>query len=126
LRLIARRINQTQTLVPPEAQEGTLMTADSISKEKLVTDLKVLISDTEELLKATTGQAGEKIAVARERIQASLAVYKDKLLDAEQALMERTKEAARATDEYVHEHPWQAVGAAAGVGFLLGMLIARR
>ncbi len=102
------------------------MTADTVSKEKLITDLKVLISDTEELLKATTGQAGEKIAVARERIQASLAVYKDKLLDAEQALMERTREAARATDEYVHEHPWQAVGAAAGVGFLLGMLIARR
>ena len=102
------------------------MTADSISKEKLITDLKVLISDTEELLTATTGQAGEKIAVARERIQASLAVYKDKLIDAEQALMERTKEAARATDEYVHEHPWQAVGAAAGVGLLLGMLIARR
>ena len=102
------------------------MTADTISKEKLITDLKVLISDTEELLKATTGQAGEKIAVARERIQASIAVYKDKLMDAEQALMERTKEAARATDEYVHEHPWQAVGAAAGVGFLLGMLIARR
>lgn len=102
------------------------MTADTISKEKLITDLKVLITDTEELLRATTGQAGEKIAVARERIQASLVVYKDKLLDAEQALMERTKEAARATDEYVHEHPWQAVGAAAGVGLLLGMLIARR
>ncbi len=40
--------------------------------------------------------------------------------------MERSKEAARATDEYVHDHPWQAVGVAAGVGFLLGMLIARR
>jgi ElaB/YqjD/DUF883 family membrane-anchored ribosome-binding protein len=107
--------------------EGTLMTADSqVSKEKLVSDLKVLISDTEELLRATAGQAGDKIAVARERIQSSLAVYKDKLIDAEQALMERTKEAARATDEYVHEHPWQAVGAAAGIGFLLGMLIARR
>jgi ElaB/YqjD/DUF883 family membrane-anchored ribosome-binding protein len=102
------------------------MTTDTVSKEKLITDLKVLISDTEELLKATTGQAGEKIAVARERIQASLSVYKDKLMDAEQALRDRTKEAARATDEYVHEHPWQAVGAAAGVGLLLGMLIARR
>ena len=103
------------------------MTADSqASKDKLVADLKVLIGDTEELLKATAGQAGEKIASARERIQASLAVYKDKLVDAEQAMMERTKEAARATDEYVHDHPWQAVGAAAGIGFLLGMLIARR
>lgn len=103
------------------------MTADSqVSKEKLVSDLKILVGDTEELLKATAGQAGEKIAVARERIQASLAVYKDKLLDAEQALREKTKEAARATDEYVHEHPWQAVGVAAGIGFLLGLLISRR
>ena len=103
------------------------MTADSrATKDKLVTDLKVLIGDTEELLRATAGQAGEKIATARERIQASLAVYKEKLVDAEQAMMERTKEAARATDEYVHDHPWQAVGVAAGVGVLLGMLIARR
>ena len=78
------------------------------------------------MLKATAGQAGEKIAVARERIQASLAVYKDKLMDAEQALREKTKEAARATDEYVHDHPWQAVGVAAGVGFLLGLLVSRR
>ncbi len=97
-----------------------------VSRQKLVTDLKVLIGDTEELLKATAGQAGEKVAVARERIQASLAVYKEKLLDAEQALLEKTKEAARATDEYVHEHPWQAVGVAAGVGFLLGLLVSRR
>ena len=103
------------------------MTADSQgTKDKLVADLKVLIGDTEELLKATAGQAGEKIATARERIQASLAVYKEKLVDAEHAMMERTKEAARATDEYVHDHPWQAVGVAAGVGVLLGMLIARR
>ena len=103
------------------------MTADSqVSKEKLVSDLKVLIGDTQELLNATAGQAGEKIAVARERIQASLAVYKDKLIDAEQALREKTKEAARATDEYVHDHPWQAVGVAAGIGFLIGMLVSRR
>ena len=103
------------------------MTADTqVSKQKLVTDLKVLIGDTEELLKATAGQAGDKVAVARERIQASLSVYKEKLLDAEQALMEKTKEAARATDEYVHEHPWQAVSVAAGVGFLLGLLVSRR
>lgn len=103
------------------------MNAESqISKEKVVSDLKVLIGDTEELLKATAGQAGEKMAVARERVQASLAVYKERLVEAERALMERTKEAARATDEYVHDHPWQAVGVAAGIGFLLGLLVSRR
>ena len=48
-------------------------------------------------------------------------MYKEKLVDAEHAMMERTKEAARATDEYVHDHPWQAVGVAAGVGLVIGV-----
>jgi len=97
-----------------------------VSKEKLVADLKVVVADAEELLRATASQAGEKVAAARERIQASLASAKVKLSDAERALLEKTKEAAKATDEYVRENPWQAVGIAAGVGLLLGILISRR
>ena len=96
------------------------------SKGKLVADLKLVVSDAEELLRATASQAGEKVAVARERIQASLASAKVKLNDAERAAMEKAKEAAKVTDEYVHEHPWRAVGIAAGAGFVLGLLIGRR
>ena len=97
-----------------------------VSTEKLAQDLKIVISDAEELLRATASQAGEKVAVARERIQASLASAKVKLNDAERAAMEKAKEAAKVTDEYVHEHPWRAVGIAAGAGFVLGLLIGRR
>ena len=104
------------------------MSAQSVdvSKEKLVSDLKVVVADAEELLRATASQAGEKVAAARERIQASLAAAKVKLTEAERALLEKTKEAAKATDEFVHEHPWKAVGIAAGAGLLLGILISRR
>jgi ElaB/YqjD/DUF883 family membrane-anchored ribosome-binding protein len=101
-------------------------TASDVSKEKLVADLKVVVADAEELLRATASQAGEKVAAARERIQASLASAKVKLNDAERALLEKTKEAAKATDEYVHDHPWKAVGIAAAAGFVLGILISRR
>lgn len=96
------------------------------SKERLVSDMKVLVADTEELLRATASQAGDKASAARERIQATLANTKAKMIEAERAVLEKTKQAARATDDYVHDNPWQAVGIAAGVGFLLGLLIGRR
>jgi ElaB/YqjD/DUF883 family membrane-anchored ribosome-binding protein len=96
-----------------------------VSKEKLMQDLQLVVSDAEELLKATAGQAGDKVVAARERIQDSLAVAKARLDVAQEAMLEKTRQAARATDDYVHENPWQAVGIAAGVGLLVGMLIAR-
>jgi len=101
------------------------MTTD-VNKEKLVADLKVVVADAEELLRATASAAGEKAAVARERIQASLATAKVKLGEAERALLEKTKEAAKVTDDYVRDNPWQAVGIAAVAGLVLGILISRR
>lgn len=98
----------------------------AITKDKLVQDLKIVISDAEELLRATAGQAGEKAAAAREKIQDSLHRAKLKLAEAEEVMIDKTKQAARATDEYVHEHPWKAVGVAAGIGLIIGLLIGRR
>ena len=71
-------------------------------------------------------QAGEKIGVARERIQDSLHEAKVKLAEAEAVLRDQAKQAARYTDEYVHENPWRAIGIAAGIGLLLGLLLSRR
>ena len=100
--------------------------SNDVSKDKLVADLKVVVADAEELLRATASQAGEKVAAARERIQASLATAKVKLTEAEQVLLEKSKLAAKAVDEYVRENPWQAVGVAAAAGLVLGVLISRR
>jgi ElaB/YqjD/DUF883 family membrane-anchored ribosome-binding protein len=97
-----------------------------VSREKLASDMRVVIADAEELLRATAGQVGEKAVIARERIQESLRVAKDKLSRAEEVVIDKTKAAARATDDYVHDHPWGAVGIAAAVGLVIGMLISRR
>jgi ElaB/YqjD/DUF883 family membrane-anchored ribosome-binding protein len=103
------------------------MTTDTaVTKEKLTQDLRIVISDAEELLRATASQAGEKVAVAREKIQDSLNRAKIKLAEAEDVMIDKTKQAARATDEYVHEHPWRAVGVGAGIGLIIGLLIGRR
>jgi ElaB/YqjD/DUF883 family membrane-anchored ribosome-binding protein len=116
--------------IPQVSSESPEMSAQSasndVTKEKLVADLKAVVTDAEELLRATASQAGEKVAAARERIQASLATAKVKLSDTERALLEKTKQTAKATDEYVHDHPWHAVGIAAAAGLVLGILISRR
>lgn len=98
---------------------------EDLSKEKLLQDLRGVVSSAEELLRATASQTGEKVAAARERIEENLVVAKERLLVAERAVLEKGKQAATATDEYVHDNPWQAVGIAAGVGMLIGMLISR-
>ena len=96
------------------------------NKEKLVSDLKVVVADAEEILRATAGSAGEKVAELRERIGVRLRDAKERLQDAEAALVDKTKACARATDDFVHEHPWKAVGVAAAEGLALGVLIGRR
>lgn len=104
-----------------------MTTSDTaVTKEKLAEDLKIVIADAEELLRATATQAGEKVSAAREKIQDSLRHAKVKLSEVEDILIDKGEEAVRATDEYVHDHPWKAVGIAAGVGLIIGLLISRR
>jgi ElaB/YqjD/DUF883 family membrane-anchored ribosome-binding protein len=97
-----------------------------VTKEQLIHDFKVVVADAEALLKATAGQGGEAMTEVRAKVGESLAAAKAKLSDAEAALIARTKAAAKATDEYVHVHPWQAIGIAASVGVVVGLLIGRR
>lgn len=96
------------------------------NKEKLVSDLKVVIADTEELLRATSGVAGEKVSELRERLLVRLRDAKERVIDLEHAVIDKTKAAARATDDFVHDEPWKAVGVAAALGLALGVLIGRR
>jgi len=97
-----------------------------VSKEKLIADVRLVIADTEELLRATAGQAGDKIADLRAKTQDRLAAAKIKLAEAEAAVVDRAKQVGRAADDYVHDNPWRSVGVAAGIGFIAGLLIGRR
>ncbi|MDO8274986.1 MAG: DUF883 family protein [Serpentinimonas sp.] len=97
-----------------------------ISKDKLVADLKVVITDAEELLSATAHQTGDAIVALRERMQENLRNARHKLVGLEDDVRIKAREACHATNHYVHEHPWTAIGVATGVGLLVGMLISRR
>ena len=95
-------------------------------QQKTVNDIKAVIADAEDMLSATADQVGEKVASLRARIQVRLHDAKVRLVEAEAVLVAKTKAAARATDEFVHESPWTAIGVAAGVGILIGLIIGRR
>ncbi len=94
--------------------------------QQLVTDLKVLAADAEELVKATAAQTGDRIAEVRGKIQQSVAELKPRLAQAQSVLTENARAAASSADTMVRDNPWGAIGVAAGVGLLLGLLIGRR
>jgi ElaB/YqjD/DUF883 family membrane-anchored ribosome-binding protein len=100
--------------------------SSDVTKQQLIDDFKVVVSDAEALLKATAGQGGEAVAAARAKAETSLATAKEKMAEAQAALLARTRAAARATDEYVHTHPWESIGGAVAVGVVIGLLIGRR
>lgn len=94
--------------------------------QKFKTDLKTLLEDTEQILQATTGQADAKMMALRRKLSESFNSVQSTFTEWEKALVDRTKAAAKATDHYVHEHPWQSIGIASGIGLLIGILIGRR
>ena len=100
--------------------------SDIVPMEKLMEELRLMVADAEELLISTANQTGEATDVARSRIKKSLQVVKGRLNDAESALIDRTRQAAKATDQYVHDNPWKAIGITAIAGVIVGMLVARR
>jgi ElaB/YqjD/DUF883 family membrane-anchored ribosome-binding protein len=103
-----------------------MATATEAARRKLVDDFKALTTDTEELLRATANQTGERVSVARARVEERLRDAKEAVDELREDVVARTRAAAEAADRTVRDHPWESVAIAAGVGFLLGMLTARR
>lgn len=95
-------------------------------QEALMSDLQEVLSDTEAMLKDVSDNKEGMSPALRERIAANLRSVKAKLAETEQLVTEKAKVAAKATDAYVHDNPWQSVGVAAGIGFLIGLLVSRR
>jgi ElaB/YqjD/DUF883 family membrane-anchored ribosome-binding protein len=82
--------------------------------------------DAEALMKASADQGGEKMNEARAKIRDSLETARSRLMSAERAALRHGEDAVIATEEYVRRNPWQSVGIAAGVGLVIGVLLARR
>ena len=100
--------------------------SNEATTDQLMTDLKTVMSDAEALLKATSNQTGERIQEVRARAEESLRQARERVMQVEQDALKAAREMAEATEEYVRDNPWQAIGVAAGVGLLLGIVLGRR
>jgi ElaB/YqjD/DUF883 family membrane-anchored ribosome-binding protein len=93
---------------------------------RLVKDFKMVVADAEELLTATANQTGERIAAARAKAEESLRAAMVRLAEEEVAVRVKTRAAAKAAEDSMRANPWKALGITAAVGFVLGILVARR
>jgi ElaB/YqjD/DUF883 family membrane-anchored ribosome-binding protein len=91
------------------------------STEKLLRDLKAVVHDGEDLLRAGARDLSERGVAAKERLAAALKVAKE----THQKLQQQVMSGAKATDRVIRDHPYESLGLAFGVGILLGMLARR-
>ena len=95
-------------------------------REKLVDDFAAVLSEAEEMLKRAATETGDKARDLRSQVETKLLHAKLRLQELEGQAVDKAKAAARATDDYVHDNPWQAIGIAAAIGIVAGLLLNRR
>jgi len=96
------------------------------ARSRLVDDFSAVLGEAEDMLKKAATETGDKARDLRSQVEAKLLTAKLRLQEIEGQALDQAKAAAKATDEYVHDNPWQAIGVAAAVGFLIGLVIGRR
>jgi len=95
-------------------------------KKELLKDFNAVVTDAEQLLKSMAHDGSDKANAMRAKMEQNLKVAKERLGDLEESVVERTRAAARVTNEYVHENPWRSIGVAAGIGVVIGLLMNRK
>lgn len=94
--------------------------------EDLQADVNDAISGAEDMLAQAAASTGDKAAELRGRALEQLRALRERMHDARHAAAHHSRAAARATDDFVHDHPWRSILAAASVGVVVGLLIGRR
>ena len=97
----------------------------ALGGQKIVVDLRVLLKDSEEILRLAANVPGEGVDALRDKLGAHVETLQSALGDAQQDAQRRYRTATVNTERYVRRNPWRSIGIAAGVGFVLGVLTAR-
>ncbi|HMP82815.1 MAG TPA: DUF883 family protein [Verrucomicrobiota bacterium] len=95
---------------------------EEANMQKVVSDLKTLSRDAEDLVKATAGHAGEKVSELRAKLSTAVESAKATC----HRLEEKAIAGAKVADKTIREHPYESIGVAFGLGLLIGVLVGRR
>jgi ElaB/YqjD/DUF883 family membrane-anchored ribosome-binding protein len=97
----------------------------ALGKQKIIEDIKVLLNDSEELLRLSATLPGEGVDALRTRMRDHVETARNALDDAQANAQSKYRAGIDCTEKYVRDKPWEALGVAAGIGFFLGILISR-
>lgn len=100
--------------------------SDQPARERISQSLKNMVDEAEQLLKNAQRTGHDQLSIARDKLETQLRAAKAEVSGLEENALRQVRLAAHATDQAVHAHPYASMGLAAGVGVLLGLLIARR
>jgi ElaB/YqjD/DUF883 family membrane-anchored ribosome-binding protein len=100
--------------------------SDLLNAAKLLEELQAVVRDAEALLQATATHTGDRVASVRARAEESLQQAKAHLAETQDEVLQGARDAAEATENYIKKSPWAALGIAAGVGLVIGLLLRRR
>jgi ElaB/YqjD/DUF883 family membrane-anchored ribosome-binding protein len=107
----------------PSASASTRFRA---ARSGVANEVSHLITDIEELVKQATSLTGDELAAAKAKLAERLATARASMTQMGDSVAAQARTTATATNEYVHEQPWKAIGIGATVGLLLGFALARR
>ncbi len=102
------------------------MTQSQAARDRVMADLKALVSDSEDLLRATAGDLSEKAREARARVSKGLERAKGSLSELQTQGMESARVAMQRADTTIRQYPYESIGLALGVGLILGSLLRRK
>lgn len=103
-----------------------MVTKRNAHQEDFMEEVKSSLDDAERLMREAAEATGDKATEMREAAMRSLRQTREIMQDTQDAIVESGRQAAKATDHYVHDNPWQAIGVAGIVGLLFGMLVSRK
>ncbi len=110
----------------PASSDSDRASASAAAEFEPGSDLHRVITGAEQALEDDASSSLAKAAAMRRRALAQLEALHERLTLAQDLALETSRRAGRMTDQYVHDNPWRAIGAAGVAGLLLGLLIRRR